>query len=325
METLTIVLAGTEMRWDQDFGTQLGFTVSDKERSNLPHNGEFPEEGYICYDGPATKPTPHHPVPSTIKFDPNAKDFIEGNIEEVWFGKKKYDWIFGGSMQSNTDAAFALVKHLAENGQLPKRIKLIGYSRGGTEAFKIANALYNDEETYKIPVDIFAIDPVPGPSQGDKEDVINVSANVETCTVVLATNESLPGFEPQDSTRLRFQSDTTKRVFLTYPDDHLTILSWIKDLVKQFIGTRHPIYKGNIELIDNDAVNKARDDEKYYDKNRAMRVKQLRNAGGKYNREFDPNKPEITVETYYLWGLRSGKPLISLLIDTEYLWKNGLV
>jgi hypothetical protein len=110
--------------------------------------------------------------------------------------------IFGSGAQANVDAAVAALKaHIA--GQVGRRtppvMNMAGWSRGAVTCFKIANAMNNDNDLRNIPVNIFAIDPVPGSSGPAGKAMwrdIQLSGNVNNCTVILAQHDSRRLFAP---------------------------------------------------------------------------------------------------------------------------------
>ena len=74
-------------------------------------------------------------------------------------------------------------------------VNFVGWSRGGVEAFKAANMMWNDDELKHIDVNIFAVDPVTGPFRYDNEHTL-LPPNVKNCTCVYATDERLGAFTP---------------------------------------------------------------------------------------------------------------------------------
>ncbi|WP_327439706.1 hypothetical protein [Pseudomonas donghuensis] len=55
-----------------------------------------------------------------------------------------------------------IIKIFRKDGQLPTQVNLVGWSRGGVSCHMLANAMLADSALKHIPVNIFAVDPVPG-------------------------------------------------------------------------------------------------------------------------------------------------------------------
>lgn len=81
------------------------------------------------------------------------------------------------------------------NGKLPSVVNIIGWSRGGVTCHMLANAMAKDPSLKKIPVNIFAVDPVPGSGQF-RDDRIKLAANVKEYFAVYAHDERSIGFAP---------------------------------------------------------------------------------------------------------------------------------
>jgi hypothetical protein len=80
-----------------------------------------------------------------------------------------------------------LVAQKVKDGTID-RLNLCGWSRGGGLCYKIANHLYMSYGR-KLPVHIFAIDPVPGLKDNDMWQDVVLSGNVKACTIVLAQHD----------------------------------------------------------------------------------------------------------------------------------------
>ncbi|CAM3670105.1 hypothetical protein [Pseudomonas wadenswilerensis] len=55
-----------------------------------------------------------------------------------------------------------IIKIFRKDGALPTQVNLVGWSRGGVSCHMLANAMLKDNALKHIPVNIFAVDPVPG-------------------------------------------------------------------------------------------------------------------------------------------------------------------
>ncbi|MGQ0646379.1 MAG: hypothetical protein ACT4P7_02340 [Gemmatimonadaceae bacterium] len=102
--------------------------------------------------------------------------------------------LFGVGMDANVAAAV----HCVRDSQ-PRRINMCGWSRGGVTCTKISKQLYLDPALRHIPVNIFAIDPVPGsagPAGNHAWKQIELTGNVENYYVVFAQHDSRAAFAP---------------------------------------------------------------------------------------------------------------------------------
>ncbi|MBB5673330.1 hypothetical protein ABQ039_013950 [Xanthomonas sp. WHRI 6108] len=78
---------------------------------------------------------------------------------------------------------------------LPDRVNLIGWSRGAVTCHMMANAMYADPQLRHICVNIFAIDPVPGPLNFQLNRT-TLNTNVLEYRAVYARDERARGFTP---------------------------------------------------------------------------------------------------------------------------------
>ncbi|NQD54944.1 hypothetical protein HP546_06220 [Pseudomonas sp. CM25] len=77
--------------------------------------------------------------------------------------------------------------------RLPTQVNLVGWSRGGISCHMLANAMANDPALRGIPVNIFAIDPVPGVGNVQSERV-TLAANVREYVGFYSRDERSRGF-----------------------------------------------------------------------------------------------------------------------------------
>lgn len=106
-----------------------------------------------------------------------------------WFWRQ-YDY---GNRISPQELQRQLIKNLRKDGLIPKQINLVGWSRGGVSCHMLANALMANPETRQIPVNIFAVDPVPGPLNYQLEKV-SLGSNVKEYVAFYARDERSKGF-----------------------------------------------------------------------------------------------------------------------------------
>jgi hypothetical protein len=86
-----------------------------------------------------------------------------------------------------------IIKTFRKGGPIPKQVNLVGWSRGGVSCHMLANAMYADSSLRHIPVNIFAVDPVPGPLNFQPERVM-LGRNVKQYVAFYARDERSKGF-----------------------------------------------------------------------------------------------------------------------------------
>lgn len=126
-----------------------------------------------------------------------------------------------GSTGMHTNVRF-LMEHLhARARELPKHINMIGWSRGACTCVLMAHEI---AKTYKdqISIDIYAIDPVAGPTNLEDTSLFVLPKNVSACGVVYMENESRP---MMNGVAIRAESQQTKLAALTFPGVHGTPVS----------------------------------------------------------------------------------------------------
>lgn len=98
----------------------------------------------------------------------------------------------------------------------PTQVNMIGWSRGACTCHMMANALF---KKYKktIPVNIFSIDPVPGPFNFIA-NILNIPSNVQEYVVVLMKDEYSQGFSAANVTIVDPKS--TSASYLMFPGKH---------------------------------------------------------------------------------------------------------
>lgn len=97
------------------------------------------------------------------QYDQLKKDGVPiGDVEDsgsfLW---RNFD--YGERKVSQQDLQQQLVKTHRKGAIIPTQVNMVGWSRGGISCHMLANAMLLDKELRDIPVNIFTIDPVPGP------------------------------------------------------------------------------------------------------------------------------------------------------------------
>ena len=104
-------------------------------------------------------------------------------------------------------------------GKKYDRVNVIGWSRGGVTCHMFANALAETPGWSKVPVNIFAADPVPGLGNFQTKR-IRLGSNVANYVAVYATDERSRGFSPV----LPQLDGGTRRFVTTMPGRHGTLV-----------------------------------------------------------------------------------------------------
>lgn len=86
-----------------------------------------------------------------------------------------------------------IIKQFRKDGIIPTQINLVGWSRGGVSCHMLANALLADNQLKDLPVNIFAIDPVPGIGNFDRHRV-QLGENVKQYVGFFSRDERSKGF-----------------------------------------------------------------------------------------------------------------------------------
>ncbi|WP_338635521.1 hypothetical protein [Spirobacillus cienkowskii] len=252
------IFSGTDLYWEQT-SIYLDFTISK------PHNVPLRQESintsidkyYYCFDGVSISPISHtHKEVTNIVFDPTKSRLTTRDKDNKYSGIMKFkDKVTGNGMTQNATLALKIIDYLhLERKILISKINLIGFSRGGTTCIIAANYIAQ-KYLNKFCMDLFLIDPVPGPGNfisarsSQTTELIDSTTTipdcVRRCLISLAVEEKTRFFEPLDSGSLNFLSSKTKFVFLPFPDDHLQNCIWLSGVLKNFFPNS-PMYSKSI-------------------------------------------------------------------------------
>jgi hypothetical protein len=111
-------------------------------------------------------------------------------VEGSWMWRK---YNYGDRSVTQQKLQEQIIKTFRKDGVIPTQINLVGWSRGGISCHMLANALYEDIKLRDIPVNIFAIDPVPGISNF-QDDKVKLNKNVKEYVAFYARDERSKGF-----------------------------------------------------------------------------------------------------------------------------------
>ena len=104
---------------------------------------------------------------------------------------RKYD--YGDRHVTQQQLQQQIIRIFRKDGIIPTQVNLVGWSRGGITCHMLANAMLADPQLKDIPVNIFAIDPVPGPLNFQPEKV-TLGKNVKEYVGFYARDERSKGF-----------------------------------------------------------------------------------------------------------------------------------
>lgn len=116
-------------------------------------------------------------------------------IEEVkvtgsWYWRT-YD--YGTRKVSQQQLQEQIIKMYRKDGIIPTQVNLVGWSRGGISCHMLANAMLNDSALKNVPVNIFAVDPVPG-LLNFQDSRVRLGSNVKEYVAFYARDERSLGF-----------------------------------------------------------------------------------------------------------------------------------
>lgn len=122
--------------------------------------------------------------------------------EGTWFWRK---YNYGDRSITQQKLQEQIIKTFRKDGVIPTQVNLVGWSRGGISCHMLANAMFKDSALKNIPVNIFAIDPVPGIGNF-QEHRVKLNSNVKEYVGFYARDERSKGFScvvPQTATGTR--------------------------------------------------------------------------------------------------------------------------
>ncbi|WP_454869881.1 hypothetical protein [Pseudomonas lini] len=137
-------------------------------------------------------------------------------VEGSWFWRK---YNYGDRSVTQQALQEQIIKTFRKDGVMPTQVNLVGWSRGGISCHMLANAMFKDSELKNIPVNIFAIDLVPGIGNF-QDDKVKLGANVKEYVGFYARDERSKGFScviPQTATG-------TKTHIYPIPGRHATLV-----------------------------------------------------------------------------------------------------
>ncbi|WP_158156109.1 hypothetical protein [Pseudomonas sp.] len=112
-----------------------------------------------------------------------------------------------------------IVNQFRKGGKIPAKVNIVGWSRGAVSCHMLANAMLADPALKHIPVNIFAVDPVPGPLNFQPERV-TLGPNVREYVGFFARDERSKGF----ACVVPHTDGSTKTSVFPLPGRHATLV-----------------------------------------------------------------------------------------------------
>lgn len=176
-------------------------------------------------DGPGCYGTINNPTPGTYFYHDGKKivdkDLIDEQVRNFRYRfDRNYRAVTGKGVESSLlEASTYLEEIIAKNnGELPKELSLQGFSRGADNCVRLANMIYQLHPSIKI--NLFLVDPVPGPGRRDDPDSYYLPPSVQDCQINLMLNEHRNPYDPQHEDRYVFTNPNTRVAFNYLPGRH---------------------------------------------------------------------------------------------------------
>ena len=173
----------------------LDETVADTARRTIGAENR----DWIINDGPGS--SSHHAGKSATAAErslaaqaktPGTSNPVTGMEESSWFAELR-GVTSGFGWEHNVEHTMAVLDATID---VPRTINMVGWSRGAITCFMMAHALYRNPRTSAIDVNIFALDPVPGPGNFHDPDKVTLPANVKHYAAVVEQDERRKIFKP---------------------------------------------------------------------------------------------------------------------------------
>jgi len=198
----------------------LSFLGTNQHRESINHvitsyhraiKGSDDRIATRLFDGPGSSPAhpdSRNPTPGTYIYDPLTQSKIPASNAVLRAIDSSILTLTGQLAGEGVDnllleASLYIQKIIDDNeGVLPKRINLQGFSRGADACVRMANVL--NQLHPDIEVNLFLIDQVPGPGRRDDPHSYTIPGNVKQFESVMMLHEYRPGFDAQHPGRYVF-------------------------------------------------------------------------------------------------------------------------
>jgi hypothetical protein len=181
-------------------GTSHNRQNLDETVANLASRTEGAENrDWMINDGPGSFSKHVNGSASAYERGLAAKAHTPGSRNPATGMKEKFSLgiakgiVTGEGWEHNVEHTMAVLNATVD---LPRVINMAGWSRGAITCFMIAHALYENQRTRSIEVNIFAFEPVPGPGNFDDPNKITLPPNVRNYAAIVEQDERRKIFRP---------------------------------------------------------------------------------------------------------------------------------
>lgn len=198
-------------------GTGFNREKTDELVANLAsRTGGSENRDWMINDGPGSAKGKKSAARTPGTFDP-----VSGMKVDAKFAKLR-GMVSGFGWMQNVEHAMAVIKAInAGSHQKIEVVNMAGWSRGAVTCHMLSHALHADPETDKIRVNIFALDPVPGPGNFGPEQ-ITIPGNCFRYTAVFQEDEARKVMRPVVVDPLNDEDSGTRFKFIPMPGAHNT-------------------------------------------------------------------------------------------------------
>jgi hypothetical protein len=231
---------------NQDTSTQrivtLFFMGTQENLSKAEQDDEYPrgclvarlakearscQQEILAYHGPGVEPDSEHLFKPRSEWHPDVDIAtgwsMEDNINDALIAlKDRY-------LRPRHKHTAALKLHRYKLHKIVNRalkpvsqVNIVGWSRGGVSAIKFANACLSDSYISSARINIFAVDPVPGPGNFSK-NITTLGSNVDCFEAYYAAHEQSACFHPVIPTRAE-NNHSTQITYYTMPGYHASLV-----------------------------------------------------------------------------------------------------
>ena len=159
-------------------------------------------------------------VPSKVRIQDNLKKAAGmGSKILQHLGEDTVMQASGVGVDENVASVLNRITEMYRNGKAPTVINMMGWSRGAVTCIRIAHFLNLVPELSKIPINIFAVDPVAGQGHDTEADAHTLGGNVKHYVGTLSVHENRGAFQPMEYNLLRING-CRRAVILPMPGIH---------------------------------------------------------------------------------------------------------
>lgn len=211
---LSITFLGTGHHRD----THHSILVSAHNKINeLAQKPDSPIAAWLI-DGPGCEGTDENPTPGTYFYQHGHKTadpaLAQEKLRQFQHAlQQTYRLVTGAGIESSILEASTYIQEIIDQngGELPTEVNLQGFSRGADNCVRLANIIYLLYP--EIKVNLFLIDPVPGPGRQDDPESYYMPPNINNCQITLMLDEHRPFYNPQHEGRYIFTNPNAEVSF----------------------------------------------------------------------------------------------------------------